>query len=139
MILEEKKIRNSPLVWCNFKSWPFPPIFLLKFSLQHLQIAASAFIRAFSGRDRVERAYSIFLRTCNLSQVLVSFLATPQGMWVLSPSPGIERVPPAVEARSLNHWTAGRPLSSTLNSQFIAQIWDFHCTLIVLCSLQIDL
>ena len=32
-------------------------------------------------------------------------LAVPHGMWDL-PRPGIKPMPPAVEARSLNHWTA---------------------------------
>ena len=34
------------------------------------------------------------------------FLATPQSMQILVPQPGIEPMPPAVEAWSLNHWTA---------------------------------
>ena len=28
----------------------------------------------------------------------------PNGMWNLSPHPGMDPHPPAVEARSLNHW-----------------------------------
>ena len=34
------------------------------------------------------------------------FLAAPHGLWDLSSQPGIEPVPPAVEAQSPNHWTA---------------------------------
>ena len=34
------------------------------------------------------------------------FLATPGGVWDLSSRPGIEPTLPAVEAWSLNHWTA---------------------------------
>ena len=36
------------------------------------------------------------------------FLATPPGAacGTLVPRPGIKRMPPAVEAQSLNHWTA---------------------------------
>ena len=35
-----------------------------------------------------------------------SFLATPSSMGILVPQSGIQSLPPAVEARSLNHWTA---------------------------------
>ena len=34
----------------------------------------------------------------------LSFLATPHSMRILIPQPGIESVPPAVEAWSLNRW-----------------------------------
>jgi len=34
------------------------------------------------------------------------FLAVPHGMWDLSSQPEMEPVLPAVEAQSLNHWTA---------------------------------
>ena len=34
------------------------------------------------------------------------FLAAPCGMWDLSSRLRIEPVPPALEAQSLNHWTA---------------------------------
>ena len=35
----------------------------------------------------------------------VYLLTAPLGMWDLVPWPGIEPMTPAVEARSLNHWT----------------------------------
>ena len=35
-----------------------------------------------------------------------SFWPCPTACGILVPRPGIEPVPPAVEARSLNHWTA---------------------------------
>ena len=38
--------------------------------------------------------------------VFVLFLAASHGMWDLSSRPGTEPVPPAVDAWSLNHWTA---------------------------------
>ena len=39
-------------------------------------------------------------------------LATTRGMWDLSLQPEIEPAPPALEARSLNHWTArGVPIT----------------------------
>ena len=34
----------------------------------------------------------------------------PRGRWDLVPQPGIEPAPPAVEARSLNYWSAGEVL-----------------------------
>ena len=47
------------------------------------------------------------------------FLAAPRGMQDLSPPPGIEPVPPAVGARSLNHWTAREvPVCPFLKSLF---------------------
>ena len=45
------------------------------------------------------------LRTLNFS-VNLKLIATLQGMWDLRSPPGMEPMPPAVEARSLNHWTA---------------------------------
>ena len=36
----------------------------------------------------------------------LNFLATPRDMWHLSSPTGTEPVSPALEARSLNHWTA---------------------------------
>ena len=38
---------------------------------------------------------------------------------ILVPQPGIEPVPPAVEARSLNHWTTREVPGMILNSQFV--------------------
>ena len=38
------------------------------------------------------------------------FLAMPWGIWDLSSQPGMEPVPPAVEAQGLNHWTASEIL-----------------------------
>ena len=45
---------------------------------------------------------------------LFIFLAAPlqpAGFRISVPPPGIEPMPPAVEARSLNHWTAGKSFS----------------------------
>ena len=42
------------------------------------------------------------------------FLAAPQGSGILVPRRGIETTPPAVEARSLNHWTTREVLRATL-------------------------
>ena len=39
--------------------------------------------------------------------VIVMYLAAPCGMQDLCPRLGIEPMPPAVEAQSLNHWIAG--------------------------------
>jgi hypothetical protein len=36
------------------------------------------------------------------------FLAMSLGMRILVPQPGIRLMPPAVEARSLNHWIPGK-------------------------------
>ena len=43
---------------------------------------------------------------------------------ILFPQPGIEPVPPAVEAQSLNHWTdyQGSPLSMLLHL-FMLLVW----------------
>ena len=47
-------------------------------------------------------------------------------MWDLAPQPGVEPMPPAVEARSLNHWTTREvptliflmSFSNTLNTKY---------------------
>ena len=41
----------------------------------------------------------------NLKKYSFFFLATLYSMWDLSSQPGIEPVPPALEAWNLNHWT----------------------------------
>ena len=38
--------------------------------------------------------------------IVFYLLATPRGLWDLSSPPRMEPVPPALEAWSLNHWTA---------------------------------
>ena len=40
------------------------------------------------------------------TQIFFFFLAVQHGMWDLSSQPEMEPVLPAVEAQSLNHWTA---------------------------------
>ena len=40
--------------------------------------------------------------------VLFFFLPYHEACWILVPQPGVEPVPPAVEAWSLSHWTASR-------------------------------
>ena len=48
--------------------------------------------------------------------------------WSLIPRPGVESVPPAVEARSLNHWTA-RDVPLMEHSSFEA--YELLCPLYV--------
>ena len=48
--------------------------------------------------------------------VLFNFLAGCTACGTLVPQPGIEPMPPALEAQSLNHWIAGKsPLIYVLN------------------------
>ena len=50
-------------------------------------------------------------------------------MWDPVPWPGIEPGPPALGARSLNHWTTGKSPILTLRSQFKCFFWEntsFH-------------
>lgn len=43
--------------------------------------------------------------------IIIIILATPCSMWDLSSRPGREPGPPAVQARSHNHWTAREVLT----------------------------
>ena len=43
----------------------------------------------------------------HIANVVFFFFATPHGMWILVPQPGIESIPPALEVQNLNHWTIG--------------------------------
>ena len=51
----------------------------------------------------------------------IFLLVTPRGTWILVPLPGIKPTPPAVEFRSLNHWTTsqGSPIQVLLGSFFL--------------------
>ena len=41
-------------------------------------------------------------------------------MWDLSPRPGIDPVSPALEGWSLNHWTTGKSLQTSLEGSLLA-------------------
>ena len=53
-------------------------------------------------RNPLVESFSFFLK---IIFCFLFFLAASCNMWHLSSRPGIEPVLPAVEARSLNHWT----------------------------------
>ena len=55
------------------------------------------------------RQWVLFYLYFNIKQILLVYLFIGRATWhtgILVPQPGIERLPPAVEARSPNHWTA---------------------------------
>ena len=70
------------------------------------------------------------------SEVAQSYLTLSDPMDCSLPGSSIHGI---FQARVLEWGAIAFSVSSTANPQFIAQILDFHCALIGLCSLQIGL
>ena len=68
----------------------------------------------------------------------LNVLAAPCGMQDLSSQPGMEPVPPAVEAQGLNHWTA-REVPRTLVFEFRTHLDNsgFHLEILKLITLNL--
>ena len=70
--------------------------------------------------------FILFYLYFNIKQILLVYLFIGRATWhtgILVPQPGIERLPPAVEARSPNHWTAREFPRYLLVWKKIKQTW----------------